>query len=190
MIRSLAIAAVLEAILIFFLILQPMPHTEALRGLPAIEVVTLSPETEVGLPQPAKADASDKSVTKETAKAEVGVSDKPLRPAPSAAKPASGPPTHPVAGDRLDRGVVLVSGSNPVYPKHAAAYNIETEVKVKILVKSDGTVESVTPISGEDQWGFSRAVRTAVMNWQFQPGSVSGYSASFYIVKSFKFNLD
>ncbi len=208
MIRSLAIAAVLEAIIIFCLILQPTPRTELLRGLPAIEVVTLAPDSEVGISHQAQDDKSDKDAKDEakesdsapaSAKSTKPLADKTPAEAkiakgalstPNTAKAASGPPTHPVSGDRLDRGVVLISGNNPVYPKHAEAYSIESEVKVKILVKSDGSVESVTPIGPEDQWGFFRAVRTAVMNWKFQPGSVSGYSASFYINKSFKFKSD
>lgn len=194
MIRSLAIAAVLEIIIIFCLILQPTPRTVPLRGLPAIEVVTLAPEDKTTYKAAAQPDATPAS-----AKTTHPIADKPpavakvakgVYPTENESKAASGPPEQPVSGDRLDQGVVLILGSNPVYPKHAAAYSIETEVKVKILVKSDGSVESVTPIGAEDQWGFSRAVRTAVMNWKFQPGSVSGYAASFYIVKSFKFNLD
>jgi len=207
MIRSLAIAAVLETIIIFCLILQPTPRTELLRGLPAIEVVTLAPDSAVGLAHKSQTEKADTDSTKDdetsgsavSAKSTKPMADKPAAmakvaksafPTSNVAKAASGPPTHPVSGDRLDRGVVLISGNNPVYPKHAEAYSIESEVKVKILVKSDGSVESVMLIGPEDQWGFFKAVRTAVMNWKFQPGSVSGYSASFYINKSFKFKSD
>jgi len=205
MIRSLAIAACLEAIIIFFLILQPVPPTQPLRGLPSVEIVSLAPDSEIGTTEASavnadseaqSADDAQKSTvsakSKKVADDKLPVAAKPSEGKASAnvGKGASGPPTHPVAGDRLDRGVVLISGTNPVYPKHAAAYNIETEVKVKILVNSDGGVESVVALSGDDQWGFSKAVRNAVMNWKFQPGTVSGYSASFYIVKVFKFNLD
>ena len=194
MIRSLAIAAVLEVIIIFCLILQPTPRTVSLRGLPAIEVVTLAPDDKTTDKDDAEPDATLSPAKSPPPIADktpaVGKVAKGVYPTENESKSESGPPAHPVFGDRLDRGVVLILGNNPVYPKHAATYSIETEVKVKILVKSDGSVESVTPIGTEDQWGFSRAVRTAVMNWKFQPGSVSGYAASFYIVKSFKFNLD
>lgn len=212
MIRALSIAVFIECIIILFLIFQPSPKELPLKGFPSVEVVSLSSDLIPDL----SSKAEDPGESEESESVEViappqikqaqtlnPLPEAPVTPAAkvAAAKvtsanptkvqaPAAGPPTQPVSGDRLDAGVVLLSGNNPVYPKHAAAYNIETEVKVKILVGVDGVVQSVTPITGEDKWGFSTAVRNAVMNWRFQPGLVSGYSASFYIIKSFKFNLD
>jgi len=98
-------------------------------------------------------------------------------------------PSQPVSGDSLENGVVLISGSQPVYPKHAAAYNIEKVVKVKILVNADGTVQSVTPFETDDQWGFQKSIKTAVMNWRYRPGMVKDNPSSFYVVKSFTFDL-
>lgn len=213
MIRALSVAVFIECIIILFLIFQPAPKELPLKGFPSVEVVSLSsnliPDLSSKAEHAGKAEESESVEVVappeiERAQTLNPLPETPVTPSakivakvasPNPAKAqapasASGPPTQPVSGDNLDTGVVLLSGNNPVYPKHAAAYNIETEVKVKILVGVDGVVQSVTPITGEDKWGFSTAVRNAVMNWRFQPGVVSGYSASFYIIKSFKFNLD
>lgn len=99
-------------------------------------------------------------------------------------------PSEPVSGDSLDGGVVVISGPRPVYPKHAAAFNIEKTVRVRIQVNPDGSVHSVTLLDGDDQWGFGRAVRTAVMAWRYRPATINATPTAFYVVKSFPFVLD
>ncbi len=108
---------------------------------------------------------------------------------PAGNAPKSGP-SEPVSGDSLDGGVVVISGPRPVYPKHAAAFNIERTVRVRIQVNPDGIVQSVTLLDGDDQWGFGRAVRAAVMNWRYRPATVNSVPTAFYVVKSFPFTLD
>jgi len=220
-IRSLAVAVVLETLLVVLLVIGTAPRVEEMRGLPVVDVVTLASLTpSESQPAPApKADAADDStVPKKSSMSPAKTSPPHKMPSKLPTPPRNiediGTPAHssntadssvadhspppssklsrpvdqPVAGDSLDRGVTLISGDYPTYPKNAANDGIKKDVKVKILINTDGSVQSVTPIDGDDQWGFSKAIRIAVLKWRFQPGVLSGYPTQFYIVKTFRFD--
>ncbi len=65
----------------------------------------------------------------------------------------------------------------PEYPKEPKASGIEGKVSLHCLVRSDGTVDKVEIISGEEP--FVEAAKVAVRKWKYQPLVLNGVAVEF-----------
>ena len=82
-------------------------------------------------------------------------------------------------------GMVAESGAPPSYPKNAMNEGVEGEVKIQILVRSNGSLEDVLLSHKSGDSRLDRmVVNTFRQNWHFKP-SLQNY----YIDLSVSFKL-
>ncbi len=93
------------------------------------------------------------------------------------------------SGD-LDQPPRKIVQSKPVYPYKARQRNIEGFVKVKILVRADGTVGEVSVLDAEPKGLFDSAALKAVPQWRFQPGVIDGQAVPSWVVTTIRFTLN
>ncbi len=91
--------------------------------------------------------------------------------------------------DDLDQPPRQMVRTDPVYPHRARQRNIEGQVKVKLLVRADGTVADVTILEGKPKGVFEAAVKKAVTNWKFSPGKIDGRNVPSWVVTNVMFVL-
>lgn len=59
----------------------------------------------------------------------------------------------------------------PDFPSEASKKGISTgTVKAKLTIEADGKVSDVEIVESEPKRVFDRAVKTALMEWKFEPG--------------------
>ncbi|HEV6964037.1 MULTISPECIES: energy transducer TonB [Roseateles] len=59
----------------------------------------------------------------------------------------------------------------PDFPREAAQKGISTGVvKAKLTIEADGKVSDVEIVEAEPKRVFDRAVKSALMEWKFEPG--------------------
>ena len=92
------------------------------------------------------------------------------------------------AGD-LDQRPRITARVQPVYPFKARQRRIEGTVRVRFLVRRDGTVGQVTIEAAEPEGVFEDAVRDAVSRWQFEPGRLAGEAVAAWVVMPITFDL-
>ncbi len=92
-------------------------------------------------------------------------------------------------GDDLDQPPRQMVRTHPTYPYRARQRNIEGEVKVKLLVRADGTVASVTILDATPKGIFDSSVKEAVPNWKFTPGKIDGQAVPSWVVTNVVFVL-
>ena len=93
-------------------------------------------------------------------------------------------------GDDLDQPPRQVVRTNPVYPYRARQRGIEGEVRVKLLVRADGTVTEVSILESRPKGLFDSAVKKAVPRWKFTPGRIDGKAVPSWVVTNVVFVLD
>ncbi len=93
------------------------------------------------------------------------------------------------SGD-LDQPPRKVLQSAPVYPYKARQRNLEGYVRVKLLVRADGTVGEVSVIDAEPKGLFDSAALKAVPQWRFQPGVIDGQAVPSWVVTTIRFTLN
>ncbi len=92
-------------------------------------------------------------------------------------------------GDDLDQPPRQIFREQPNYPYRARQRGIEGEVKVKLLVRPDGTVASVTILESRPEGLFDAAVKKAVPKWKFTPGRIDGKAVPSWVVTNVTFVL-
>ncbi len=92
-------------------------------------------------------------------------------------------------GDDLDQPPRQMVRTNPVYPYRAQQRGIEGSVKVKLLVRADGTVASVTILESQPKDLFDAAVKKTVPKWKFSPGRIDGKAVPSWVVTNVVFVL-
>ena len=80
--------------------------------------------------------------------------------------------------------------SEPVYPYKARQRNIEGYVKVKLLVRTDGTVGEVSVLDAQPRGLFDAATLRTVPQWRFQPGVIDGQAVPSWVVTTIRFTLN
>ena len=80
--------------------------------------------------------------------------------------------------------------SPPVYPYKARQRNIEGYVRVKLLVRADGTVGEVSVLDADPKGLFDSAALKAVPQWRFQPGVIDGQAVPSWVVTTIRFTLN
>jgi len=90
----------------------------------------------------------------------------------------------------LDQAPRQMLPVEPVYPYKARQRNIEGFVRVKMLVKADGTVGEVFVIEAQPKGLFEDANLKVVPQWRFQPGIIDGQAVPSWVIKNVKFELN
>jgi protein TonB len=93
------------------------------------------------------------------------------------------------SGD-LDQPPEKVWQTKPAYPYKARQRNIEGYVKVKMLVRADGTVGEVSVLDAKPKGLFDEAAMKAVPQWRFQPGIIDGQAVPSWVVTTIRFTLN
>ena len=89
----------------------------------------------------------------------------------------------------LDQRPRLTVSMDPVYPFKARQRRVEGTVRVRFLVRSDGTVGQITIEAADPEGVFEDAVRDAVSRWQFEPGRLAGEAVAAWVVMPISFDL-
>lgn len=79
--------------------------------------------------------------------------------------------------------------SEPPYPYRARQRGIEGEVRVRLLVKADGSVDNVEILSADPAGVFEEAVLQTVPRWSFSPGKIGGRAVASWVVTTVHFQL-
>jgi protein TonB len=93
------------------------------------------------------------------------------------------------SGD-LDQPPQKVFQSKPVYPYKAQQRNIEGYVKVKLLVREDGSVGEVSVLDAQPKGLFDSAALKAVPQWKFRAGVIDGEPVPSWVVTTIRFTLN
>jgi len=89
--------------------------------------------------------------------------------------------------DSADQQKRLIESIAPEYPDVARLAGIEGDVALRILVGQDGTVRSITPVSGPPV--LARAAIHAVEQWRYAPALVQGHPVNVVTTVSLAFRL-
>ena len=93
------------------------------------------------------------------------------------------------SGD-LDQPPRKVVQTIPVYPYKARQRNIEGYVKVKMLVRADGSVGETIVLDAQPKGLFDSAALKAVPQWKFQAGVIDGEAVPSWVVTTIRFTLN
>ena len=93
------------------------------------------------------------------------------------------------SGD-LDQPPRKVVQTAPVYPYKARQRNLEGYVRVKMLVRADGTVGEVSVLDAKPQGLFEAAALKAVPQWKFRAGVIDGVAVPSWVVTTIRFTLN
>ncbi len=93
------------------------------------------------------------------------------------------------SGD-LDQPPRALVRTKPVYPYRASQRNIEGEVRIKLLVRADGSVGDVIVLSSRPKGVFEEAVLAAAAGWKFQPGTIEGRAVPAWVATTVRMVLD
>ncbi len=105
---------------------------------------------------------------------------------------ADGPPTG-AAGVRgrapWTRRRPRLVRSEPPYPYRARQRGIEGDVRVRLLVRADGSVGRVEILSADPPGVFDDTVMQTVPRWTFAPGKIGGRAVASWVVTTVHFTL-
>jgi len=93
-------------------------------------------------------------------------------------------------GGELDQAPRQVMQVEPVYPYKARQRNIVGFVKVKMLVKADGTVGEVSILDAQPKGLFEAETLKVIPQWRFMPGKIDGQAVPSWVIKNVKFELN
>ena len=68
----------------------------------------------------------------------------------------------------------LISQTRPVYPPDLMAEGVEGTVKLQAIIGKDGTIQSLSSISGSVNQGLVSAAMDAVKQWRYKPTLLNG----------------
>jgi protein TonB len=113
------------------------------------------------------------------------------------ALPETPPPTFEISnltdvfsGGDLDAPLMVLSRIPPVYPLKAKHRGIEGWVRVRIVIKEDGTVGKVTIMESNPSDIFDQSVIQCVSKWRFKPGTVEGIAVKTVAETTIHFELN
>ncbi len=90
----------------------------------------------------------------------------------------------------LDAQPRPVSTLPPVYPYRARQRGLEGWVRLKFLVRVDGTVGQVEVLDAQPAGLFEEAVLATVPRWKYEPGRIDGRAVNSWVLKVVRFDLD
>jgi len=95
-----------------------------------------------------------------------------VQPEPPPPKPVvvEAPPPPPPPKPAVRKGIVRLSGDDPVYPRQALRANIEKGlVLARVMIDEKGNVTDVIIVSSQPPKVFDQAVIDALKEWKFKP---------------------
>jgi protein TonB len=90
----------------------------------------------------------------------------------------------------LDQPLTPLIRIPPVYPLRAKRRGIEGRVKVKFLVRQNGTVAQVEILEAVPEKLFDNSVRSCISGWRFKPGTVDGEPVDVWAETVIRFKLE
>ncbi|MBI4916141.1 MAG: TonB family protein [Acidobacteria bacterium] len=172
--------------------LPPPPRTTVPRGsAPAVQPTAIPgrlPPSETG-PIPSETDNSgvdeslDVGQPKSTRAVKVAET-----PAPTPAPETEDPPRVYRVGGAVTAPVLVVR-VDPVYPAAARAVRKHGDVRVRAVIRTDGTVDSVARLEDGVGFGAFDAIRDAVLLWRYEPARAGGRAVPVWIDITVSFRL-
>jgi len=95
-----------------------------------------------------------------------------VKPEPPPPKPAvvEAPPPPPPPKPAVRKGIVRLSGDDPVYPRQAIRAGVEKgQVLARVMIDEKGNVTDVIIVSSQPPKIFDSAVIEALKEWKFKP---------------------
>jgi protein TonB len=102
-------------------------------------------------------------------------------------EPEDVPRVYKVGGDVT--APVLVVRVDPVYPAAARAVRKQGDVRVRAVIRADGTVDSVARLEDGVGFGAFDAIRAAVLLWRYQPARAGERAVPVWIDITVSFRL-
>lgn len=90
----------------------------------------------------------------------------------------------------LDQQPLPMATPAPLYPHRARIRGIEGKVRVRFIVDQQGLIKELEIIRAEPKGYFEAAVRTALANWHFRPGTVANHKVMTRVETTIVFKLD
>jgi len=84
----------------------------------------------------------------------------------------------------------VLTSSDPVYPRRAREDGVEPRVELRILVDERGRVEQVEVMGAPAGYGFEASLRSAVLQWRFQPATKGGVPVRTWVSQGYQFRLN
>lgn len=89
----------------------------------------------------------------------------------------------------LDAPLTVLARIPPLYPLDAKRRGIEGWVTIGFVVNREGAVEELTVLESRPPGVFEPAVRSSVLRWRFQPGTVEGIPVRTRAETTIRFEL-
>jgi len=104
---------------------------------------------------------------------------------------AEGPPSGPLVfeASALDEAPAALVRADPPYPYRARQRGLEGDVRVRLLVRADGSVGQVEILSADPPGVFDDTVMQTVPRWSFTPGKIGGRAVASWVVTTVHFTL-
>lgn len=93
------------------------------------------------------------------------------------------------SAEDLDKAPSPVVRTSPIYPFRARQREIEGSVRVKLLVRSDGSVGEFTILNASPEGVFEAVVSQTVPQWRFDPGVLDGRPVDSWVITTVRFDL-
>jgi periplasmic protein TonB len=90
----------------------------------------------------------------------------------------------------LDNSLTVIARVPPDYPLSAKRRGIQGEVKMRILINEQGTVEKVSIVNAKPPGVFDQSVIRCVSRWRFKAGTVGGRPVKALAETTVKFELE
>jgi protein TonB len=100
---------------------------------------------------------------------------------------AGTPPTDAIQVDESAMDRRIITRVDPRYPSQARTERIQGDVRLQLRIAADGTVQSVSPVSGPPQ--LVDAAVAAVKQWVYRPVTSSGQAVPVVTVVNVSFRL-
>ncbi len=78
----------------------------------------------------------------------------------------------------------------PQYPREALLKGIEGWVRLRFIIREDGTVDKPQVVDANPKRLFNRAAMRAILRWKFKPRIVDGQAVSREAEQVIDFKLD
>jgi protein TonB len=92
-------------------------------------------------------------------------------------------------GGSMDSDVVALMKVPAVYPYKAKQAKLEGYVKLKIVIRPDGTVSTATVIESQPKRLFDQAAKDAILQYKFKPRTVDGQPVQQIATQVIEFKL-
>jgi protein TonB len=89
----------------------------------------------------------------------------------------------------LDEPPAVIYRADPPYPMRAQQRGIAGDVRVRLLVRADGSIGEVTILEATPAGMFEETVLETVPTWKFSPGVIDGRPVDSWVVTTVHFEV-